>query len=94
MAFDEGGNRIVVADSGGGVGGENRLWMVNIDRTTGKLEIDTRFRNEGSDQPGFSFDLKEWPHGATGPRRTAPCSCPDELEDKCQYLSVTSGWFE
>ena len=67
VAFDEGGNRIVVADSGGGVGGENRLWMVNIDRATGKLEIDTRFRNEGSDQPGFSFDLKEWPHGATGP---------------------------
>jgi hypothetical protein len=57
---------VIVADRGDGAG-EARLWMVDIDPTTGQLKVDTRFRNEGSDQPGFSFDLPEWPHGQTGP---------------------------
>ena len=66
LSWDAMGNRLIVADSGA-VGGEHRLWMVTLDPKTGRLEVDERFRNAGSQQPGFSFDRPDWPHGSTGP---------------------------
>lgn len=57
------GSRVVVVNDGGG---ENRMWMLNFDRTSGSLRLDEAFRNAGSAQPGFSFAQVEWPHGATG----------------------------
>jgi hypothetical protein len=66
LSWDPGGNRLIVADSGA-PGGEHRLWIVALDPTTGHLEVDRRFGNPGSDEPGFSFDTPQWPHGATGP---------------------------
>jgi hypothetical protein len=66
VSWDAGGHRLVVADSGAG-GGETRLWMVNVDPSTGTLAVDARFRNDGAAEPGFSFNLQDWPHGSTGP---------------------------
>ena len=57
------GQRIVVASQ---IGGEGRIWMMDIDPDTGRLTIDEAFRNEGSDRPGFSFAQDLWPHGRTG----------------------------
>ena len=66
LSWDPDGHRLIVADSGA-VGGERRLRMVTLDATTGQMEIDRRFGNPGSEDPGFSFDLPSWPHGVTGP---------------------------
>ncbi len=57
------GQRVVVVSS---IGGENRIWMMDIDHETGQLTIDEAFRNKGSDRPGFSFGQEVWPHGSTG----------------------------
>lgn len=65
LSWDPGGNRLIVVDSGA-PGGEHRVWLVTLTPTTGRLEIDRRFRNPGSDEPGFSSDIPDWPHGATG----------------------------
>lgn len=66
LALDANGRRIVVADRGDG---ERRLFILTIDPATGELALDETFREEGSDRPGFSFDRREWPHGATGPAK-------------------------
>jgi hypothetical protein len=72
------GQRIVV--SGGKDALETRVLMVRIDRRTGKLELDERFRDKGAAEAGISFDRKSWPHGDTG--RALPhgavFSLPDE----------------
>jgi hypothetical protein len=66
LALDEGGGRIVVADRGDG---ERRLFILTFDSEGGELALDERFREEGSERAGFSFDRASWPHGATGPAR-------------------------
>lgn len=58
------GQRIVV--SGGKEALETRVLMVRIDRRTGKLALDERFRDKGATEAGVSFDRKSWPHGNTG----------------------------
>ena len=58
------GERIVV--SGGKEALETRVLMVRIDRRTGKLELDERFRDKDAAEAGVSFDRKSWPHGDTG----------------------------
>ena len=58
------GERIVV--SGGKEALETRVLMVRIDRRTGKLKLDERFRDKGAAEVGVSFDRKSWPHGDTG----------------------------
>jgi hypothetical protein len=58
------GERIVV--SGGKDALETRVLMARIDRRTGKLELDERFRDKGAAEAGVSFDRKSWPHGDTG----------------------------
>ena len=66
LALDEGSGRIVIADRGDG---EERLYVARIDRQTGELSLDERFRDPGSDRPGVSFERADWPHGATGAAR-------------------------
>lgn len=66
VSADADGKRLIVADRGDGPG-EARLWMVDVNPATGGLTVDTRFRNEGAAEPGFSFNLQNWPHGPTGP---------------------------
>ena len=46
-----------------------RVLMLQLDRTTGRLSIDSTFRDRGSTQTGVDFNRVHWPHGATGPAR-------------------------
>ena len=59
------GARIVVINEPAATA-ERRMWMLGIDRATGKLALDGAFRDRGSERPGLSFDRPDWPHGATG----------------------------
>ena len=63
IASDESGRRLVMNS---GEGGEHRLFIVNFDPQTGRLQLDTRFRDPGRDRPGVSMDGKSWPHGFRG----------------------------
>ena len=59
------GSRIVVVNEPAATA-ERRMWMLQIDRVTGKLALDSAFRDAGSTRPGIAFDRADWPHGATG----------------------------
>lgn len=61
LATDPSGSRIVVT-------ADDAAWVliVNVDRATGKLSIDPRFREPSAARPGLTFDRIEWPHGRTG----------------------------
>ena len=64
LSFDAIGNRIVVVNN---PAGEPRVWMLQFDRTSGRIVLDESFRDSGSERAGVSFDRPEWPHGTTGP---------------------------
>jgi hypothetical protein len=38
--------------------------VVNVDRATGKLAIDSAFKDERTGKAGVSLDGRTWPHGA------------------------------
>lgn len=57
-------NRRILLNSG--EYGEHRLYMVRFNPETGALQLDDKFRDVGSDQPGVSMDGKSWPHGFSG----------------------------
>jgi len=59
------GSRIVVVNEPAPAA-ERRMWMLRIDRATGRLALDSAFRDAGSARPGVAFDRATWPHGATG----------------------------
>lgn len=61
LAWDEIGSRIIL-NSGGD---DSRLFMLNFDRKSGALTLDTAFRNDGSDA-GFTMSKISWPHGFHG----------------------------
>lgn len=62
LALDPSQTRIVVtADHP-----EPWVMLFDIDRVTGRLSVDERFRDSGADRPGVNFDRTDWPHGATG----------------------------
>ena len=63
ISADQDGARIVMNS---GEYAEHRLFIVNFDKKTGRLEIDARFRDPGTDRPGVSMDGKSWPHGFRG----------------------------
>ena len=63
-AIDPSGTRIVLNSSGYVKG--HRLWLVNLDRTTGKLSLDENFRDPVDHQPGIDMNGKQWPHGFKG----------------------------
>ena len=63
-AVDPSGTRIVLNSSGYSKG--HRLWLVNLDRKTGKLSLDENFRDPGDHQPGIDMNGKSWPHGFKG----------------------------
>jgi len=54
-----------VLNSSGYVKG-HRLWLVNLDRASGKLALDANFRDPGDHQPGIDMNGKAWPHGFKG----------------------------
>jgi hypothetical protein len=45
--------------------GDTRFYLLKLDRTTGKVSVDTAFR-DASGAPGFAFTARSWPHGWTG----------------------------
>jgi len=62
MAWDDAGSRIIV-NSGGA---DSRLFMLRFDRNSGRITLDTEFRNPGSPSPGFSMSDLNLPHGFRG----------------------------
>lgn len=62
IAIDPTGRRIVLNSAGKG----NRMFIIDLDRTTGRLTLDDRFRDPGSDRPGISLAGKNWPQGFAG----------------------------
>jgi len=56
--------RRVVLNSAGSKG--NRLFVIDFDPATGKLAIDSRFRDAGGTRAGVDLTGKTWPHGFTG----------------------------
>ena len=61
IAIDSTGRRVVM-NSAGSKG--NRLFLVDLDPSTGRLSIDERFRD--GDRPGISLTGKTLPHGFSG----------------------------
>ena len=63
-AIDPSGTRVVLNSSGYVKG--HRLWLVNLDRATGKLALDENFRDPDDHKPGIDMNGKSWPHGFKG----------------------------
>lgn len=61
IAADRAASRLVVT------GGE-RSWIliVNIDKETGNLTLEEKFKERGAGYPGIDFNRPRWPHGITG----------------------------
>jgi len=49
------------------IDGDRRVYVLRLD--DGKLRIDTRFRDEDTNEVGVDFNRRKWPHGTTGPAR-------------------------
>jgi hypothetical protein len=62
-SLDISGRRVVVNSAGSK---PNRLYIVDVDPATGKLEIDGRFKDANATGPGVSLTGKAWPHGFKG----------------------------
>lgn len=62
-AIDRTGRRVVVNSAGST---PNRLYIVDVDASTGALSLDQRFRDAGSSSPGVTMTGKRWPHGFSG----------------------------
>ncbi len=44
---------------------EHTVQILRFDATTGRLALDTRFREEGATASGFRMTNKQWPHGGS-----------------------------
>ncbi|UCF21544.1 MAG: hypothetical protein JSU87_09230 [Gemmatimonadota bacterium] len=67
ISLEPEGDRIVLTSGAGAT--QYRVLVVRLDFQTGRLQLDTTFRDRGSDEPGVSFDRTSWPHGEAGPAR-------------------------
>lgn len=45
--------------------GDTRLYLLKLDRATGKVSLDGDFK-DAPGKAGFSFQARSWPHGWTG----------------------------
>jgi hypothetical protein len=61
-AFDPGSDRIVITWTGRN--GEARVLIARLDRATGQLSWDERFRDADSVRLGVSFNRRMWPRGS------------------------------
>jgi hypothetical protein len=50
-------------------GMQHKVMMARFDSATGKLSLDTRFREAGAAEPGYRMDNKTWPHGGNAKGR-------------------------
>ena len=60
---DPGSDRLVFTDQGDG---PPKVMIAHLDRATGRLTWDERFRDAGSSSPGVSYHRAHWPNGLTG----------------------------
>jgi hypothetical protein len=67
ISIEPGGDRIVLTSGPGET--LYRVLVLHLNPETGKLTLDSTFRDPGSDRPGVSFNRTSWPHGGTGPAR-------------------------
>jgi hypothetical protein len=63
VSGDPTSDRLVMTDQGDG---SPRIMIANLDRATGKLTWDEKFRDAGSDKPGVSLENVSWPNGVKG----------------------------
>jgi len=87
LAMGADGTRVAVSDYTASVPGrtqegDHRRHMVRIDPATGRLRLDTAFRDEATGAVGVDFNRTTWPHGATGPARPAGLLFVTELPSK------------
>ncbi len=45
----------------------NRVLIARFDSASGALALDRRFREPGSDRPGYAMSGRTWPHGGSAP---------------------------
>ena len=65
IAMDASGRRVVL--NGGWWNRDGaRLFVIDFDPATGKLAIDSLFKDPGSARPGIAMTGRTWPHGFTG----------------------------
>lgn len=64
LSMEPSGNRIVLTSGQGAT--LYRVLLFTLDPATGKLAIDSTFRDAGGAVPGVSFDRTTWPHGSAG----------------------------
>jgi hypothetical protein len=62
-SVDPGTDRIVVTDQGDGA---PMVKIMHLDRSTGRLSWDERFRDRGAASPGVSYHRASFPNGVTG----------------------------
>jgi hypothetical protein len=62
-SVDPGTDRIVVTDQGDGA---PMVKIMHLDRSTGRLSWDERFRDRGAASPGVSYHRASIPNGVTG----------------------------
>jgi hypothetical protein len=62
-SVDPGTDRIVVTDQGDGA---PMVKIMRLDRTTGRLSWDERFRDRGASTPGVSYHRDSFPNGVLG----------------------------
>ena len=63
ISGDPGSDRIVMTDQGDGI---PRLMIGILDHATGRISLDEKFRDAGSDKPGVSLENVNWPNGVKG----------------------------
>ena len=65
---EPGSNRVVatIRERTNGVEGAPTVMLGYLDRLTGKLAWDARFRDAGAKTPGVSFSRDSWPNGVKG----------------------------
>ncbi len=69
IALDPNGTRVVLNSGGAGPKGVtpgNRLYVIDFDPATGKLALDAKFKDAGSDRAGVTMSARRWPHNWTG----------------------------
>jgi hypothetical protein len=74
LAMSLDGRRVAVADYLIDVpaytqDGDRRVYMLRLDRPSGKIRFDTAFVDEETKEVGVDFNRTKWPHGNTGPAR-------------------------
>jgi hypothetical protein len=63
ISADPGSDRVVMTDQGDG---QEMVMVAHLNRVTGRLAWDEKFRDAGSPTPGVSFRMRNWPNGFTG----------------------------